>query len=78
MLYPAGSLNSNVTSTPHPVHVGLTYRGETTPGGFFTGGDDADVLIEGAVVTAGQGECFHVSPRSQLLAILNASCTLQQ
>jgi hypothetical protein len=76
VLYPAAALNSNVTKSPHPVHVGLIYRGEVTPGGFLLGGDDADVLIEGATVTAGAaGNCIVVSPRSTLVQLVNNSCT---
>ena len=76
VLYPAGALNATAPGTPHPVHVGLTYRGETTPGGFLLGGDDADVLIEGATVTAAEGACFDVSARAALVLVTNSSCAL--
>lgn len=76
VLYPAGALNASVPSAPHPVHVGLTYRGEATPGGFMLGGDDADVLIEGATVSAAESACFDVSARSALVLVANSSCVL--
>jgi hypothetical protein len=74
VLYPVGALNASVASSPHPVHVGLTYRGEATPGGFLLGGDDADVLIEGATVTAAAGPCVDVSARSALVWVTGGSC----
>lgn len=79
VLYPAAALNANITTSPHPVHMGVTYRGEVTPGGFLLGGDDTDVLIQDADVTAADpaAGCFDVSPRSTLVLIVNSTCSLQ-
>lgn len=76
VLYPASALTPNITDSPHPVHVGIVYRRETTPGGWWVGNGTEDVVIEGAMVTQDDGECFITSGGSQLIYIADDnSCT---
>jgi hypothetical protein len=56
--YPAAALNPNITSSPHPLNVGVLYRGTTTPGGFWIGNSTSDIIIEGSNVSWAGEQCI--------------------
>jgi hypothetical protein len=62
VLYPTGELPNMTSASPHPVNVGLVYRGTRMEGasaGFWVGNGSSDVLIEGSDVEhGGSGGCF--------------------
>lgn len=56
------ALNPAYAVSPHPVHIGSIYRGTTvnSNGGFYVGMGAIDVVIEGSVVNASDGDCIEV------------------
>lgn len=72
--YPVSVLNVNITNTPHPVNIGLVYRGTQAPGGFFIGNDTVDVVIEGSNISWSSGECIVRGDLEALVYAANNAC----
>ena len=72
--YPANVRNANVTSSPHPLNVGVLFRGTTTPGGFWVGNSTADVVIEGSRVAWSGSACIIAGADDERLHAVNNDC----
>ena len=75
--YPASVLNANITNSPHPLNVGVVYRGTVTPGGFWIGNSTSDVVIEYSNVTwGGPAGCIITGVDDERLLATNNICAL--
>jgi hypothetical protein len=58
VLYPDGLLNNVTAKSPHPLNVGIVYRGLTAPGGLWLGNGSSDVIFETSNISwTGTGQC---------------------
>jgi hypothetical protein len=74
--YPSNVLNANITSSPHPLNVGLVYRETTTPGGFWIGNSTSDVIIEGSNISFGGDACIITGVADERFFAANNACEL--
>ena len=73
VLYPTGELPGNTSASPHPLNVGLTYRGtrmQAASAGFWVGNGSSDVVIEGSVVEhSGADGCVIMGMANQVALV---------
>jgi len=74
--YPSNVLNANITSSPHPLNVGLVYRETTTPGGFWIGNSTSDVIVEGSNISFGGDACIITGVADERFFAANNACEL--
>lgn len=73
--YPSNVIG-NITNTPHPLNVGIVYRGMVLPGGFWLGNDTMDFLIEDCNITWGGEEgCVVEGQMNSLVWKNNIQCS---
>ncbi len=72
--YPANVVG-NITSTPHPLNVGIVHRDAQLVGGVWLGNDTADWLVEGGGVSWGGEQCIVQGSMSQLVMVSRVQCT---
>jgi hypothetical protein len=57
VLYPDQLLNNVTAKSPHPLNVGIVYRGLTAPGGMWLGNGSSDVILEASNMSWTGGQC---------------------